>query len=246
MPSLPPPFADASVPSPATAVPTAVPTALPGGAEPPDAGEAAAAASSTGPVAPRHSWVDDLFGLATGIVVVAFGLDLLHAGGAVTGGTAGLSLLIGFATGWRYTIVLVVINLPFLAIALAVRGWVFTLKSIVSVVLVAVVSAYLPTMITWYSLNPVFAVLMGDLLCGVGLLVLFRHDASMGGLNISALILQDRIGWRAGYTLMAADLAIVCAALPVLGPRMTLLSAAGVVVVGVVLALNHRPGRYLG
>jgi len=80
----------------------------------------------------------------------------------------------------------------------------------------------------------------------VGLLILFRHQSSLGGFNILALLLQEKLKWRAGYVQMVLDVAIVLAALALVSPVMVLLSAAGATLLNFILALNHRPGRYLG
>mgnify|MGYP002823762849 CR=1 FL=1 len=73
-----------------------------------------------------------------------------------------------------------------------------------------------------------------------------RHRASLGGVNIVALIVQDRWGFRAGWTMMIFDVLIIGAALLVVPVWNVVLSAAGAVVLNLVLALNHRPGRYIG
>ena len=49
-----------------------------------------------------HSVAEDVLGILTGTVLVSLGLHLLHAAHAVTGGTAGLSLLLGYATAWPF------------------------------------------------------------------------------------------------------------------------------------------------
>ena len=94
--------------------------------------------------------------------------------------------------------------------------------------------------------SPVYAALFGNLAAGVGILVLFRHRASLGGFGILALLLQDRFGWRAGYVQMALDVVVVLAAFSVVAPSVVALSALGAVVLNLVLSMNHRPGRYRG
>ena len=47
---------------------------------------------------------------------------------------------------------------------------------------------------------------------GVGVLILFRHRSSVGGVNIIGLEVQDRTGFRAGWTMMIFDLLIILAA----------------------------------
>jgi uncharacterized membrane-anchored protein YitT (DUF2179 family) len=91
-----------------------------------------------------------------------------------------------------------------------------------------------------------YGILAGNILAGVGLLILFRHGSSVGGFNIVALILQERVGWRAGYVQMVLDTIVVLTAFAVVAPGTVLLSAAGALLLNLILALNHRPGRYLG
>ena len=78
------------------------------------------------------------------------------------------------------------------------------------------------------------------------MLILFRHRSSLGGFNTLALLVQERYGWRAGYVQLALDATVVAASFALVSPAMVALSALGAVVVNLVLALNHRPDRYLG
>jgi len=194
----------------------------------------------------RHSLVEDVFGLVTGTFVASLGIFLLKTAHAVTGGTAGLSLLLSYATGISFGVLYFLTNLPFLALAVRSKGWDFTLRTLVSIAMVSGFAYLHPLMFPGLQLNPVYATLVGNLLAGVGMLMVFRHRSSLGGLNTLALILQEKVGWRAGYVQMAMDVTIILAALTVVPPGNVLLSAAGAVVLNIVLALNHRPGRYLG
>lgn len=197
------------------------------------------------PVRP-HSLVDDTQALCTGTLFVALGVVLFQTAGLLTGGTAGIAFLIHYATGWPFGAVFFVINLPFYWLGARVLGWRFTFKTFVAIALLSVLSAWLPQLIRIAELNPVFAAVMGGFLIGVGLLVLFRHQASLGGLNIVVLWLQQTRGWRAGALQMGVDVAIVLAAFAVVSPLRIALSVLGAVALNLILAINHRPGRYLG
>lgn len=196
--------------------------------------------------APRHSMLEDVLGILTGTIIASFGLFLLTSSAAVTGGTAGLALLLSYLSPVQFGILFFAVNVPFFLLAIWKKGWNFTLRTVTAVALVSFFSSLHPLMLHIDDLNPVYGVLLGNLVVGVGLLVLFRHKASLGGFNILALVVQERIGWRAGYVQMALDVAVVLIALTVVSPLVALLSAAGAVVLNLVLALNHRPGRYLG
>ncbi|WP_211215756.1 YitT family protein [Microbacterium indicum] len=195
----------------------------------------------------HHSHVENAVGLATGIVVVSLGLFLLHSGGDVTGGTAGLSLLLSYATPLPFGALFVLVNLPFFLFAVRGRGWGFILRSGFSIAAVSALSSVyaMPQVLGHLELDPFVAAIMGSVLAGVGVLVLFRHGSSLGGFNIVALILQDRFGWRAGYLLMCADTCVVALSFFVSPWPTVLASAIGAIVMNFLIALNHRPGRYV-
>ncbi len=58
--------------------------------------------------------------------------------------------------------------------------------------------------------------------------------------------MQEKLGLRAGYVQMALDVAVVLGSFLVVEPDVVALSALGAVVLNLVLAFNHRPGRYMG
>ena len=84
-----------------------------------------------------------------------------------------------------------------------------------------------------------------ELLAGAGMLMLFRHRASLGGFNVLVLYLQDTRGWRAGHLQMGLDCGIVLAALAFVPLPQIAWSVAGAVALNLTLAINHRPGRYM-
>lgn len=194
----------------------------------------------------KHGVVEDILGLLVGATVVSLGLFVLKTGAAVTGGTAGLSLLVSYLAPVPFAILFVAINVPFFLLAIRGKGWVFTLRSGASILLVSGLSSVHPLFLPITHIDPLYAAVVGNVLCGVGILILFRHKASLGGFNIVALILQERFGIRAGYLLMGVDTVVVLASLIAVPPVNVLVSALGAVLLNLILAFNHRPGRYLG
>jgi uncharacterized membrane-anchored protein YitT (DUF2179 family) len=195
---------------------------------------------------PQHSLFEDVQALVTATLFVALGVTMYSAAGLLTGGTAGIAFLIHYGTGWRFGTVFFVINLPFVWFAVRTMGWRFTIKTFVAVALLSLFSELVPHVIRFDTLQPAYAAVMGGFLIGAGLLMLFRHHASLGGLNVVVLWLQERHGWRAGKVQMAIDCAIVAAAFAVVEPARVLLSVLGAVALNLVVAVNHKPGRYLG
>jgi uncharacterized membrane-anchored protein YitT (DUF2179 family) len=141
-------------------------------------------------------------------------------------------------------LILILVNVPFFALALWKKGWSFTFRSAVAVALLAAFTALHGEMIPSPDLAPVYGVATGNLLAGVGILILFRHGSSLGGFSVLALIAQEQAGLRAGYVQMALDVVVVVSALLVVPWDNVLLSALGAVILNLVLAFNHRPERY--
>ncbi len=192
----------------------------------------------------RHSLFDDLQGLVIGTFFVALGLVLLRHTGLLTGGTAGIALVLHYATGWHFGLLFFGLNLPFYALAWQRMGRRFTLKTFAAVALLAGLSEALPHWLPLGAVAPWFAALGGGLLIGTGFIILFRHRASLGGLNVLVLWLQDRFGWRAGGVQLVIDCSILLCALPWLTWPQLALSIVAAVAMNFALAVNHKPGRY--
>ena len=196
------------------------------------------------PAPPRHSLFDDLQALVTGTLFVALALVMFRRAGLVTGGTAGIAFVLHYATGLPFGLLFFSVNLPFYWLAWQRMGKRFTIKTFAAVALLSLLTELLPRWLVLQSVQPLFAAVGGGLLMGAGFVILFRHHASLGGLNVLALWLQERRGWRAGHLQMAVDLAILLAAAPWVGPLQLLLSVLGAAALNFALAVNHRPGRY--
>lgn len=193
----------------------------------------------------RHSRFDDLQGILTGALVVAIGILFIKQAGLLTGGAVGLSFLIHYATGANFGLTLFLVNLPFYWLAIRRMGGEFTLKTLATVCAVSLLVEALPQIIDIAHIDPFFAGGAGGLLMGVGMLILFRHRASLGGFNVLVLWLQELRGWRAGKLQMGIDVVILCAAMLVVPLPLLAASILGAVLLNFALAVNHRPGRYM-
>jgi uncharacterized membrane-anchored protein YitT (DUF2179 family) len=194
----------------------------------------------------RHSLPEDIFAMLIGTMLVSLGIVFYSEVLLTTGSTAGLALLLQYATGIPFGWLFFVINLPFYALAFMRMGLPFAIKTIASVALVSLFTAQIPVWLDISALNPLFAALVGGGMIGLGILSLFRHKASVGGINILSLYLQDNFGIRAGYFQLAVDAVILVAAFFILPLDRVIYSVLGALVLNLIVALNHKPGRYLG
>jgi|GEM_PF-1385259 len=146
----------------------------------------------------RHPLWEDALALLLGTAMVALGIAFYSHAGLLTGGTVGLAFLFKYLADWPFGLVFFALNLPFYLLAIWRMGWAFTLRTFCAVALVSLLAELTPHWIGFAELNIYYAALFGGFAMGVGLLMLFRHRASLGGVNILALYLQERFGLRAG------------------------------------------------
>lgn len=193
----------------------------------------------------RHTTLDDAQGLAYGAVMAAFGIVILTHLGLVTGQTAGLAVLISYATGWEFGPVFFAVNLPFYWFGYRRMGAAFVVKTFLAVAALSVLASVLPQYIRFESLNPLVGAVLFGFVSGSALLALFRHGASLGGVGIMALYLQDKTGFRAGWTQILFDLVVFGLALTLRDWKVVAVSALGALVINLVIAMNHRRDRYI-
>lgn len=203
-------------------------------------------ATIASPASERHRFYEDVFAMLVGTLMVSLGLALYAKATLVTGGAAGLALLLQVATKVDFGILFFLLNLPFYWLAVSRMGWRFGVRTFIAVGLVSLFTWATPFWLRIETVEPLYAALAGGSLMGLGLLALFRHRTGLGGINILALYLQERHGIRAGWFQLAVDGAILVAAFLLLPPSKVVFSLAGTAVLNLILAVNHKPGRYLG
>lgn len=193
----------------------------------------------------EHTTFEDAQAFVLGAAMCALGVEFLRANGLITGQTAGLAVLVSYLTAWSFGAVFFVVNLPFWVLAWVRMGRRFTLKSVIAVTLLAGFSEFLPGAVVFDRVAPAVGAALAGGCIGLGLIVLFRHGASLGGVGVLALWLQDTTGFRAGWTQLAFDAALFAVAVVVLDAEMVAWSLLGAVVVNLIIAVNHRKDRYI-
>lgn len=192
-----------------------------------------------------HTPLEDAQGLGLGVLLCGLGITLLSFLGLLTGQTAGVALILSYVTGISFGWVFFVINMPFYWLALRRLGWEFTLKSLGCVTALSVTTELIPLGLRIEALNPALGAVLFGAVTGLGLLAIFRHKGSLGGLGVVALMVQDNTGFRAGYVQLIFDAVIFAVALLLFDARTVAYSLLGAVVLNGVIAFNHRRDRYI-
>ncbi|MCA0994744.1 MULTISPECIES: YitT family protein [Roseobacteraceae] len=192
----------------------------------------------------RHTLWEDVHGILVGTTLVALGIQFLRASGLFTGQIAGLALVLGEPTGLRFGLLFFLLNAPFYILAVKQLGWRFTIKSFISVALMSSMVDLLPLAMNIKVSPPLAAALFG-VCAGIGLLSLFRHGATLGGVGIVALWLQDTRGIKAGWVQLGFDLLVFALAALLFEPMQVLWSLLGAIILNALISINHRRDRYI-
>lgn len=197
------------------------------------------------PQSDRHTPFEDAQGILVGATLVALAVHVLSSANLMTGQIAGLALLGSYMSDWSFGAIFFVLNLPFYIVAVRQLGWVFTLKTFAAVALMSLISDTLPLILNVEMVHPALGAVLGGILAGVGLISLFRHGATLGGVGVVALWLQDARGIKAGNTQLAFDLVVFALAFWVLPTEVVIWSLLGAVILNMIITINHRRDRYV-
>ncbi|RXJ73118.1 hypothetical protein CS022_11445 [Veronia nyctiphanis] len=192
----------------------------------------------------KHTWQEDLVAILAGTFIVAQGVMFLKQAGLLSGGIAGLALLVNQVTDLSFGTLFFVLNLPFYLMAWKRFGRQFAIRSLIAGSLVSIFADMIDNLFVVDWLSPVYSAVIAGLMIGVGMLMVFRHNASLGGFNIFALYCQDKFGLRAGNVQMGIDCAILVASFFVVSPFILLCSVGSAVILNMLLTMNHKPERY--
>ena len=194
----------------------------------------------------RHSIFEDCYALAVGCILIVVGLAMLRAAGLVTGGVAGLALLLSHFIDIAPGVLFALLNVPFFLLAARVMGTLFALKTVAVSIGIAGLSILLQQSTQIEASNPLVAAIAAGTLLGMGVLSLARHGAGVGGVGVLTLWLQKVRGWNAGRSQIAIDIVVLGASTIVLSLEQVLWSALSAFAMSVIVYLWHRPGRYAG
>lgn len=193
----------------------------------------------------KHSVKEDWIAILTGTFLTAQGIFFLQSAQLLTGGTTGLALLLAQIIPVSFGTLYFLANCPFYVLAWQRFGKVFAIRSVISGAMVSVFADHLSLVIHLDMVSDIYCAVAGGLLMGLGMLILFRHRSSLGGFNVLCLVIQDKTGISVGKTQLSIDCAILVASFFFVSPWTIALSISGALILNIVLAMNHKPSRYI-
>jgi len=159
-------------------------------------------------------------------IIITFGLLLTALGwtaflipAEITGGgITGVSTLLFFATGFPMGISYLIINSILILISIKILGSNFGVKTIFSVVVLSLLFTLLQRYITKPVVNDAFlSTVIGGILSGAGVGIVFSQGGSTGGVDIIAMIINKYRNISPGRILLFCDVFIIASSYLIFG-----------------------------
>lgn len=152
-------------------------------------------------------WVEEASLITLGVVAAGFGLrGFLLPNSFIDGGVTGISLLVEEITQVPLSILLVVINTPFILLGYTTVGRGFAFKSMIAIVALALVVAWVPyPMVTTDTL---LIAIFGGFFLGLGIGLSMRGGAVIDGTEVLAIYLARRTGLSIGSIILIFNVLI--------------------------------------
>ncbi len=162
--------------------------------------------------------------IIAGIGSAAFGLKgFLLSSHFIDGGVTGVSMLLGQVTGASLSVVLPIINIPFIVMGYAHMGRAFAIRSALGIAGLAVVLWVTP----FPDVTPdlLLTAVFGGFFLGAGIGLAVRGGAVLDGTEIAALLISRRSSvLKVGDVILLFNVALFVTAMTVLGVERALYS----------------------
>ena len=133
----------------------------------------------------------------------------------ITGGTAGLALLLHYITPLTIGSLIALINLPLLIIGNKYLGKMFTIRTIITIILISLFIDLFSQIIKieTFIQDTILGAIFGGIFVGLGLSLVIKGNSSAGGSTIIAKIISSKTEIKPGQDILVIDIIIILSAL---------------------------------
>lgn len=139
--------------------------------------------------------------ITIGVLLASIGLrGFLLPNGFLDGGVTGISLLVNRLTGWSFSVLLILINAPFILLAYKQLSKAFTIKTIAAIIGLAtcLVLIKVPT----FTQDKLLIAIFGGFFLGAGIGMSIRGGAVLDGTEVLALYINRKTILSVGEVIM--------------------------------------------
>lgn len=153
-----------------------------------------------------------IIGLTAGAMIYSAGLNLfLIPNNIIDGGVTGISLLVQELTGIPFSILIVLLNLPFFYVGYRRLGLPLAASSTYAIVVLSLCSSYFETLKP-VTQDPFLSTIFGGIIIGIGVGIVIKSGGSTDGTEILAIWMDNKSAFSVGEIIMFFNLFILGAA----------------------------------
>jgi uncharacterized membrane-anchored protein YitT (DUF2179 family) len=145
--------------------------------------------------------------ISLGVFLAGFGLKgFLLPNSFIDGGVMGISLLVGEVSGISLSILIVIINIPFLLLAIPSLGWGYVVRSLFAIAGLAFLVHIFPYPII--TDDKLLIAVFGGFFLGSGIGLAIRGGAVLDGSELLAIFLTKKLGLTIGDIILIFNIII--------------------------------------
>jgi len=168
-------------------------------------------------------WIRDLLLLALGVAAAAISLKtFIIPSGFIDGGVTGVSLLINVETGISFSLLLVIVNIPFFFLGWRNINLDFAIRMLVGIVALSIAVEYIT--LKPFTDDKILAAIFGGGLLGCGIGFAMRGGGVLDGTEVMALYINKHSSFTIGDVILGFNVFIFGAAAALLGIERALYS----------------------
>lgn len=153
-----------------------------------------------------------MIGLTAGAMIYSAGLNLfLIPNNIIDGGVTGISLLVQELTGIPFSILIVLLNLPFFYVGYRRLGLPLAASSTYAILVLSLCSSYFETLKP-VTQDPFLSTIFGGIIIGIGVGIVIKSGGSTDGTEILAIWMDNKSAFSVGEIIMFFNLFILGAA----------------------------------
>jgi uncharacterized membrane-anchored protein YitT (DUF2179 family) len=151
--------------------------------------------------------ITDTFFIFLGVLSAGFGLKgFLLPNSFIDGGAMGISLLISETTAFSLSILIIVVNFPFIILGYSNLGKQFAFKSIIAIVGLAISVHFIPYPLV--TSDKLLIAVFGGFFLGAGIGLAIRGGAVIDGTEVLAIYLSKKTGLTIGDIILIFNIII--------------------------------------
>lgn len=165
----------------------------------------------------KRSMLVMLVGLLLGSMIYAISIDVFYNPAKLLGGgVTGFAQLLNFRFGVSTSMMVLLINIPLFVLAFVFVDRTFTVFSLLGMLILSFF-LHLFSGISLHFESPLTSVVVGGVVSGLGLGLIYRSGASVGGTDIISKILQKYFAGNMAYTGLAINVVVIATAALIYG-----------------------------